>query len=259
MKNVREKLISLLGMCSDDESTATKLQLLTNITQSSDYTTLSKSIALKKPYEELYEHSKLKELSNSELKQRSSLLQKIVSFNGKLVQSIRFGNGPELSSEDTPDFTSIKNLTKLCNKIQLSHDAVNYTNITEKNALLIFSDQTVKSAQRCLDMLPVEITKAKEIDEDTICKYMNGKSFCVNIEEFKSCHNNFLGFAEKNEGIIAKEKFRKKKHRLLKVSVVMLCFGTLFACSQFGLFSDTFTPIMTLVMFVVSILFLIWG
>ena len=68
MKNVREKLISLLGLCSDDETEATKLQLLTSIMQSEDYTALSKSVALKKPFEDLYNRTKLEELSNSELK-----------------------------------------------------------------------------------------------------------------------------------------------------------------------------------------------
>ena len=52
MKNVKEKLISLLGLCSDDKTEATRLQLLTSILQSEDYYALSKSVALKKQFEE---------------------------------------------------------------------------------------------------------------------------------------------------------------------------------------------------------------
>ena len=259
MKNVREKLISLLGSCSDDETEATKLQLLTSIMQSEDYTALRKSVALKKPFEDLYDRTKLEELSNSELKSREPLLHKLVSFNGQLVQSIHSGNAPELTSEDFPDFISEKSLAKLCSKISLSHDVTNFTNISEENALAIFSDETIKSAQQCLDMLPVSITKTDSIDEEMIRQHMGNALYCISIEEFKTCHKNFLGFAEKSEAIIAKEGFRKKKYRLLKIAIVMLCFGAIYACSQFGLFSDTFTPILTLIMMIISMLFLIWG
>lgn len=259
MKNVREKLISLLGLCSDDETEATKLQLLTSIIQSEDYAALSKSVALKKLFEDLYDRTKLEELSNSELKNRSSLLHKLVSFNKQLVQSIYYGNAPELTSEDLPDFTSLKSITKLCNKISLSHNVENYSNISEANALVIFSDTTIKSAQACFNMLLVSITKGATIDEALIKQHMGDTLYCFNIEEFKVCHKNFLGFAEKSEEIIAKENFRRKKHRLLKIAIVMLCFGAIYACSQFGLFSSNFTPALTLVMLIMAILFLIWG
>lgn len=259
MKNTREKLISLLGLCSDDKTEAIKLQLLTSITQSADYAALSKSSALKKPFEDLYEHSKLEDLSNSELEKRESSLHEIVSLNEQLVQSLHSGNGPELTNEDLPDFTSLKSISKLCKIIHLAPDVTNFTNISEENALAVFSDTTIKSAQQCFDMLPVSITTSEDIDEAMIQENMGSTLFCVNIEEFKACHKSFLESAEKSEDIIAKEKFRKNKHRLLKIAIVLLCFGAIFACSQFGLFSDTFTPVFTLIMFVMAILFLIWG
>ncbi|MDO5445837.1 MAG: hypothetical protein Q4F31_09500, partial [Eubacteriales bacterium] len=259
MKNEREKLISLLCFCSDDETEATKLQLLTSIMQSEDYDALSKSVALKRQFEDLYNSTKLEELSNSELKNRSSLLHKLVSFNKQLVQSIYSGNGPEMTSEDMPDFTSLKSLTKLCNKLSLSHNIENYSNISENNALAIFSDTTIKSAQVCFDMLPISITKEESIDEASIKQYMGNTLYCFNIEEFHACHNRFLDFSEKSEAIIAKEKFRRRKHRLLKIAVVMVCFGAIYACSQFGLFSDNFTSMLILVMLIMAILFLLWG
>lgn len=259
MKNVREKLISLLGSCSEDKAEAARLQLLTDITQSSDYSALSSSVALKQQFEELYDCSKLEELSSSELKTRASLLHKLVSFNKQLVQSIHSGNGPELTSEDQPDFTSLKSITRLCSKLSLSPNVENYSNIPEENALAVFSDTTIKSAQKCLDMLPVSTAKSESIDEADINQCMGSTLYCVNIEEFNTCHKNFLGAAEKSEAIIAKEKFRRKKHGLLKIAVVMLCFGAIYSCAQFGLFSDVFTPIFTLVMLVIAILFFIWG
>ena len=259
MNNTREKLISLLGLCSDNETEATKLQLMTSIIQSADYSTLSKSVVLKKPFEDLYEYSKLEGLSNNELKTRESLLHKMVYFNGQLVQSIHSGNGPELTNEDQWDFASLYSITNLCNKIHLYHGIMNFTNISEENALAIFSDATVKSAKKCFDMLPISITKTNDIDEETIRRHMGNTMFCVSIEEFRACHKSFLGFAEKSETIIEKEKFRKKKYRLIKIAIIMLCFGSIYTCSQFDLFSDTFTPALTLVMLVIAILFLILG
>lgn len=259
MKNVREKLISLLGLCSEDETEANKLQLLTSITQAADYLTLSKSIALKKPFEDLYAISVLEGLSHEDLKQRESLLHKLVSFNSQLIKCIHSGNGPSMSSADKPDFISIKSITKLCNSIKLSPDKTNYTNIAEENALAIFEDSTIKSAQDCFDMLPITITKSNVIDEDTLKQYMGNRLFCVNIEEFNKCHQNFLGLASRSEAIIEGEKLRKRKHRLLKFAVVMLCFGAIFACSQFGLLSSSFVPVLSAVMLIVAILFMIWG
>ena len=259
MKNIREQLISLLGLCSDNETEATRLQLLTSITQSADYSELSNSIALNKVFQDLYEYPKLEALNNSELKDRESLLHKIVSFNKQLIQSIHSGNSPELTNEDSPDFTSQKSITKLCNKIRLSHDITNYTNISEDNALDVFKDTTVKSAQECFDMLPISITKNDKIDETVIKEYMGDTLFCVNIEEFKTCHEKFLEIVEESEPIIKKEKLQKKKRMLIKIAVIMLCFGSIYACSQFGLFSDIFTSVFTFAMIAISILFLIWG
>ena len=259
MKNVREKLVSLLGLCSDDETEATKLQLLMSIMQSEAYSVLSKSVALKRTFEDLYDGTKLEELSNSELKNRGSLLHKLVFLNKQLVQSIISGNGPELTSEDLPDFTSLKSITELCDKIRLSHGVENYSNISADNALAIFSDATIKSAQNCLDMLPASIAKEETIDEKTITQCMDNTLYCINIEEFKLCHKNFLGIAKKSEVIITKEKFRRRKYGLLKIAIVMFCFGAIYSCTQFGLLSGSFTPIFVLVMLIISILFLLWG
>ena len=259
MENLRVKLISLLGLCSDDKIEATKLQLLTSIILSEDYSALSKSVALKKPFEDLYNRTKLEELSNRELMNRYSLLHKLVSFNNQLVQSIYYGNSPELTSGDLPNFTSLKSITKLCNKISLSNDVVNYSNISEENALAIFSNTTIKSARKCFNMLPVSITKEEAIDETSIKQYMGDTLYCFNIDEFNAYHKRFLAFVKKSEAIIAKEKFRRKRHRLLKIAIVMLCFGAIYACAQFGLLSDNFTPLFTIIMFIIAILFLIWG
>lgn len=259
MNNLREKLIDLLGLCSEDEAAATKLRLLTSIIRSEDYAALRQSVAPKKQFEDLYDRAKLEELSNNELKNRSLLLHELVFFHEKIVQCIHSGNGPELTREDFPDFASLKSIKMLRKKISVSHSVRNYSNISENNALAIFSDTTIKSAQACFDMLPVSITKEKAVDEVSIKRHMGDTLYCVSMKDFNACHKRFLEVAKKSEAVIAKEIFRRQKHRLLKIAVVMLCFGAIFACTQFGLFSDGFTPIFTLVMLIIAIPFLIWG
>ena len=259
MKNIREQLITLLKLSSDDQSAAIKLQLLSNITRSAEYSALSKSNVFKQLFEDLFERSKLKELGNSELRKRLSLLKKLSDFSNKLVQSIRCGNATELSVNDTPDFTSSSSITAVLRKIRISPDITNYTNLTEDNALEIFSDKTIKSAQECFDMLPVAITKSAEIDEETIKLYMGETLFCINIEEFNACHEGFLALAETSEAVIEKERFRKRKRRLLKIAIVMLCFGAIYTCCQFSMLLSAITPMLLLGMIIIAIPFLIWG
>lgn len=259
MKNVRERLVYLLVLCSDNKTEATKLQLLLNIIQSEYYIELSKSVALNKPFEDFYNITALEVINNNELNKRSFLLPKLVSLNKKIVQCIYFGNGPELTKEDLPIFTSLKSITKLINKINISQDVKNYSNISEENTLDIFSDTTIKSAKTCFDMLPISITKREIIDETTIKNYLSDTLYCVNIDEFIECHKRFLAVTEKGEEIIAQEKIRNKKHILFKISIIMLCFGAIYTCSQFSLLSDKFTYILTLITLITTLLFLILG
>lgn len=254
-----QSLLLLLRLCSDNVDEAIKLQYLANIFQSSDYQELCKSATLKNTFEELYEFSKLEALNNSELKGREVLLHNLLSFNKQVVRCISYGNGPELSDDDIPDFTSSKSILAFLKKIHLTQDKLNYTNITETNALEIFSDKTIKSAQECFDMLPISLTKSIKIQEPKIAHCLNNTSFCINIAEFESIHKNFLSVAEKDEEIIATENFSNKKYRFIKVAVVMMSFGGIYACTQFNVISDTYTPSFTLVMLIAAVLFLIWG
>lgn len=259
MKRMSEKLLSLLGLCADNENEATKLQMLARITQSADYQELSKSIALKKPFEENYSLSALESLDNSGLKKREELLHKIVYLQRQLVRCINYGNGPEITSKDSPDFTSLKSVKRLLSKISLAQEKTNYSNIKSDNVLALFSDATVKSARDCFNMLPISLTKTEKITEADITKNMGDTLYCIDIAEFDSIHREFLRFSEKGEKVIAAEKIRRKKHRLLKTAVVMLSFGAVFICAQFGLLAESYTITLNIAVFLATILYLIWG
>lgn len=259
MKTVIEKLLLLLGGCSENSNEATKLRLIANITQSPDYKKLSKAASLKTLFQEYYSLSVLETVDNNDLIYREELLHKVGSFYTQFIQCIRSGNGPELKAEDLPDFTSSRSVTQVLNKIIITNKNTNYTNIDEDNALKLFSDTTVRSAQECFGMLPVSLTNQEMISEEDIKTHMGNVFFCIPIDEFEEIHKNYLAFTEKSEQTIQKEKKRRKKHTLLKISIILLCFGAEFAFSQFGFFPEQFIRILYRVTMIVSIIFLIWG
>ena len=259
MKTAFDKFISLLGKCSENGDEATRLQLLASIIQSQDYKVLSRAVALKTAFQEFYSMPVLEVLDNKTLMEREKLLHKLVSFHYQLIQCIHGGNGPELTEKDLPDFISSKSISRVLSKISLSHKTTNYSNIGEEDALKLFSDTTVKSAQKCFELLPVSITRQESISEEDIIKNMGDSFFCISIDEFERIHQEFLDFAEKGERTIHAEKIRWKKHILLKIVVILLCFGAAFACSQYGLISEASTQIVYLVMLIAAILFMIWG
>lgn len=258
MKNTN-KLFSLLSDCSDNKSESTRVQLIAEITQSPDYRCLQSAAALQRPFAENYSITELEKLDNSELDRRSKLIHKLLSFHTQFLECIHSGNGPTLSVDDSPNFTSEKSISRLLKKISTSPKITNYSNIDGNNALAIFDNSTVKSAQECLDLLPVSLSKCAEITESDITRNMGNTLYCIDISEFDTIHRQFLDSSEKCEHIIYSEKIRKRKHRLLKTAIVLLCFGAIFAFSQFGIISNKYTPALSAASIVAAILYLIWG
>lgn len=259
MKTALDKLFSLLGRCSDNADETRRLQLLASITQSQDYKELSSATALSEPFQAYYALSVLETLDNNTLLQREELLHKLVSFHSQLIQCIQSGNGPELTPKDLPDFTSNKSIARMLDRISLAHKKTNYSNIGEENALELFSDNTVRSAKACFERLPVSLTTQETISEEDIKSYMGDTLFCIPINEFEETHQVFLDFVSKGEQTVNGEKTRRKKHALLKTAIILLCFGAVFAFSQFGFISESFTQVMYSVIFIASVIFMIWG
>ena len=259
MKTALDKLFSLLGRCSENTDETAKLQLIARITQSQDYKELRRAAAFQTPFLEYYSFSALDGLDIAALQQREQLLHKLVSFHSQLIQCINSGNGPEFTSGDLPDFTSSKSISRLLNKISLAHKNTNYTNISEENALLLFSDSTVRSAQACFDRLPVSLTRRKTISAEDIKNCMGDTLYCIPIDDFVEAHQRFLAFAMKSERTVQKEQTRRKKHALSKIAIILLCFGAVFSFSQFGFFQGSFTQTLYGVILIASIPFLIWG
>ena len=259
MKNSVNKLLSLLGLCSENKDEAEKQQLLVRITRSPDYKELSHSVALKMLFEEYFSMPRLEVMNDDELKKREELLHKLVSFQSQMLRCIRAGNGPELPPADMPDFASSSSIARLLDKISLAPDITNYTNIRDADALALFSEKTVKSARKCLEMLPISLTRKTTISEADITEQMGKTLYCIPIDEFERAHHDLLDSLQRDEKTIENERFRRKKHILLKISVLLLCFGAVYSFSQFGVFSSSFEAGLTVFLLIVSIIYMIWG
>lgn len=259
MKNVFEKLASLLGQCSENRNEAERLSLIARIAQSSDYKKLKSAVAFKEPFESWYSLPALEAADYDTLLQRKELLHKIASLHKQLLQCLRSGNGYELSSDDTPDFTSKKSISRLLDKISLAPKQTNYSNIKEDNALSVFSENTIHSAQECLALLPVALSSCAVITEEDISKYLGDTLYCISIMEFEKCHREFIKLMQRGEPIVKHERDRKKRHALLKLAIILLCFGAVFAFQQFGRFSESTIPVLYTLISVSSVIYLIWG
>lgn len=259
MKNTLDKLLSLLEYCTDNSEEASKLQLLVEITQSTDYKELGSAVALRKPFNEFFSLPRLEEVGLDELIKREDLLPQLVSFHSILLKCIRSGNGSELSSCDYPDFTSVTSLTELRDRIRLSFGNTNYSNISDADAMELFSEKTIKSAKILFDMLPVSLTSSETITEEDINNNLENALYCVPIDEFERVHQEFLAFSQNGESIVRNEKTRRKKHALFKIATILVCFGAAFGFSQFGLFSEAFEPILYVILLAASVIFMIWG
>lgn len=258
MKNA-DKLLSPLNDCSNDKNASARVHLIAEITQSPDYNILQRSAAFQRPFVASYSTDELEKLDDFELEKRKKLLHMLLSFHAQLLLCIHFGNGPALSSDDSPNFTSEKSISRLLQKISVSHERTNYSNIDGNSALALFENSTVKSAQECFDLLPVSLTKHTEISEAEISKSMGNILYCIDISEFDAIHKQFLDSSEKGEHILSAEKLRRRKHRLLKVAVVLMCFGTIFAFAQFGVITEAYTAALYVAAILAAILYFIWG
>lgn len=257
--NSRAKLHELLRLCSDNSDEVSRLIIIDRMTHSSEYQKMKTAGTLRSLLNSYYPLAILEKMGLDELKQREMLMHETVSLYDRIVKSIHYGNAPELSKNDRPDYKDLSSLLNLKNKIVLSTNKKNISNIGEDEVMSIFADQTIKSAQQCFDCLPVNIAKKDSITERDVSEGMAGALYCVDKDQFDSIHWNFLRFLLNSEKIIASEQLRRKKHRLFKIATIMVCFGSVFACTQFGLISESYSFDYSVIMMLVSLVYMIVG
>ncbi len=257
MRETTGPLLTLLKHCAEGREEAEKLELLARITQSREYTFLRDAEAFQKPFEEIYTWQSLTALGIDELRQREALLPKLTAVNARLVQSIHSGNAYELSSEDFPNFTSDDSVSRLLSKIRISPDKCNYSNIPDEEALILFSEKTVKSPQTCLQMLPLSVSGSDTITEEMLNACMGTMRYCIPISEFTAAHRTFLELSEKSKRLTDRERLRFRRHRLWKAAVSLLCLGAVFSVSQFGLVLESDMPLLYTVVMAGATVFMI--
>lgn len=259
MKDFKQKLLSLLNICADDQNESVKLQYLASIMNSDDYRELEENASILREHADTYSVASLEKLKASELKKKQKDIKALANMLRLLHRAILFGNAPELCADDRPSFDDQQSISKLTDKIKVSEARKNFSNITADCVMKVFDDTTLKSAKECFDLLPLAMAKSSFISEDDLKSALGGRLFCIDAAKLSAIHRNFLGYSSKAEEMITNEKTRKKKHRLFKIAVVMLMLLTIFVCDQFALFAPQYSALFTLLVLGISIVFLIWG
>jgi hypothetical protein len=259
MKDFRKKLLSLLNICAENHNESGKLLQLANLIQSEDYRELASNHAFRTEYKSAWTVDQLQLLDATELEMKESEIHNLAKMLRLLQEAILCGNAPSLTQYDFCSFRDPKSITKLIGKLSASKKQKNYSNIDNWHLMKIFDPATVKSAKECFYMLPLHVTKKTAITEADIQVAMGNRLYCVDIEQFKRVHRDFLVFSNNAEATIKYEKLRRKKHRLFKVAVVMMLFLITFACDQFGLFSEAYSTTFSLIMCLNGLLYLILG
>ena len=259
MKDFTQKLLSLLHTCADDQEESGRLMQLAKIIRSEDYQELENHHAFRTEYQAEWTVAQLESLSSEELQKKALELHNLAEMLRRLQKAILWGNGPDLTQYDFYSFKNHQLISKLVDKLSLSKTQKNYSNIDDRCLMKIFEPATVKSAKDCFAMLPLFVTKKSQITEEDLRAAMSSRLYCVNIEEFHRVHREFLEFSSQAEETIKNEKQRRRKHGLFKAAVVMTLFLAIFACDQFGLFSQTYTAAFSVMMFFNILLYLIWG
>lgn len=214
-----------------------KSEIIKGITDSYEYKMLKSSVLMKEVYMHFFTPFILESLTITELIERAQSIKKIPSFTTQLVQCIRSGNGPELTSKDYPDFSSQGKVQKTLKKISLAHKITNYTNISEKDALKLFSDDTVKSARECFESLPRSVTGKQHISENEISACMGDSLYCVPIEEFEAIHKDYLDYSEFVDSDIKVLSGKRSSRMLFLIALILICLGVPFCLWQFDLIS----------------------
>lgn len=218
-KSSAGKLFDLLEKCCESDNEFIKKNLyiekiisdknyiqITDIKPEHDYfrSFFSRERLMNMPYEKL-----------SEIYESLDLIPKCID---KLKNSICYGNGYTLTENDFPDFTSKRSIEKLCIKLNIDDPSFNYTNIESNDYFQIFSNETVKNAEKFISSLCID--DIKNINE-LLNKEFGSKKYCINGELIE--RRKTVLFEEQDDMLIKelREKLRKRSKKRLRITLAV--------------------------------------
>lgn len=218
-KSSAGKLFDLLEKCCESDNEFIKKNLyiekiisdknyiqITDIKPEHDYfrNFFSRDRLMNMPYEKL-----------SEIYECLDLIPKCID---KLKNSICYGNGYTLTENDFPDFTSKRSIEKLYIKLNIDDPSFNYTNIKPNDYFQIFSNETVKNAEKFINSLCID--DIKNINE-LLNKEFGSKKYCINGELIE--RRKTVLFEEQDDMLIKelREKLRKRSKKRLRITLAV--------------------------------------
>ena len=224
MKTSTGRLYMLFNACLPNNEKVKKRLIICKITESSEYNKLKNYPPFAGRFEQLFSQDKLAEYNSEKLDEIVKVLPKIIPLVERINNAITYGNALELTEKDIPDFTSVKSVDNLMEKLKIDSSTPNVTNITTNNFMAIFSDKTIKDPTEALKSI-----SAGDIENPTevVKKTLNNAIYCIKEKDIKAIQDTYAQRISeiktkldsiKNE----KWKLRRKKWLYIGIAVIIL-------------------------------------
>ena len=250
------RIISLMSLCQPHDDELNHYVEITKAISSNEY---SKLLAKKENMpiiNEYFSFEKLFKLDELDLKKSKAALKILPSVLEMLVESIKYGGGPMLTSAEKPDFSDPIQLRSLSKWLMDNRNKQNLSNIKDSEYMLLFDDNTIKSAETVFMQLPSSVT---DITDDVISNVFPNKKFCINMDElneFKSQKENLIQNSKTIKDYMRKTIFSRF---FIKVSLILVFLAIPLVLSMFGLLSQEYFIFMISILGVISVLYLVVG
>jgi|GEM_PF-4273266 len=250
------ELLLLTSLCVPNDKELKRYLLLAQIVDSSEYKELQGRKPFKKIFDEQFSTYVLLKCDVQTLEKINKAIKVLPALLTELIFSIKKGYGSKLSSADLPDFYEAKQLEELLKKLENNSSDKNYTNITPAEFMLLFDDNTVRSAETVFMSLP--FTNKGDI-ETTISNAYKDSKYCISCSKFEVFEKQL---AEKKKRIEKKETHKKNariNRIILKFAIFMFSLLIIGTINIIGVFTGIWQFVSQMAILVLLLIYLIRG
>lgn len=213
MRGATGKLYLLLEACLPKDDNIKARVLYNEVIESVEYRTLFENPNAGFLTEGDFSKESLRGLSAARLEQVKETVPLLDDFITKLVLCVQRGEAYDLTEKDNPDFFSAKKIKATLKKMMTINPQENITNITGRNAMIVFSPDVLKNTDDLI--ASVEYSKLSTLIED-IPTFLAGKAYCFNrqelLDKIAACIAEIDSFSELSKGLKVSRRtiFRRK-------------------------------------------------
>jgi len=231
------EILRLVSICAPEDMLLRRDMLIAQIARLPEYTILREKREFRSLFEENFARGVLESFRYDveRLKKVFVAVEILPTVLSKLIRSIQFGCGPNMSSYDKPDFSDPNQLLELLDKIDSDTSGKNISNVEDSEFMLLFGNTVIKSAEDLFLALPLE---TKWDSPDALVKALPDVKFCVNRNEFEEVFKNANKMLLEFERDKKRQKEEKLGRLLLKIALVMIFLAIPMVLWMFNLLSQ---------------------